>query len=138
MGWGSPTTNRGRGDPAHHRDAEGAQLPRLRHAADKLSLATAGIAAVTLSVVGKASHSGSAPERRVNALYELAHQVLQTKDLSDPKIGVKMNWTMASAGVTRNMIPPRAEAAADVRVLRRLYLATRLVMDISQGKAPLK
>jgi glutamate carboxypeptidase len=105
---------------------------------DKLSLATAGIAAVTLSVVGKASHSGSAPERRVNALYELAHQVLQTKDLSDPKIGVKMNWTMASAGVTRNMIPPRAEAAADVRVLRRLYLATRLVMDISQGKAPLK
>ena len=85
---------------------------------DKLSLATAGIAAVTLTVTGKASHSGSSPERGVNALYELAHQVLQTKDLSDPKVGVKMNWTMASAGVTRNMIPPRAEAAADVRVLR--------------------
>ena len=85
---------------------------------DKLSLATAGIAAVTLSVVGKASHSGSSPERGVNALYELAHQVLQTKDLSDTKTGVKMNWTMANAGVTRNMIPPRAEAAADVRVLR--------------------
>ena len=54
----------------------------------------------------------------MNALYELAHQVMQTKDLSDPKTGVKMNWTMANAGVTRNMIPPRAEAAADVRVLR--------------------
>ena len=85
---------------------------------DKLSLATAGIAAVTLNVRGRASHSGSAPERGVNALYELAHQVMQTRDLSDPKTGVKMNWTMANAGVTRNMIPPRAEAAADVRVLR--------------------
>ena len=85
---------------------------------DKLSLATAGIAAVTLEVRGRASHSGSAPERGVNALYELSHQIMQTRDLSDPKTGVKMNWTMANAGVTRNMIPPLAQAAADVRVLR--------------------
>jgi glutamate carboxypeptidase len=54
----------------------------------------------------------------VNALYELAHQVLQTRDLSDPAIGLKMNWTLANAGRTRNMIPPNAQAVADVRVLR--------------------
>ena len=29
-----------------------------------------------------------------------------------------MNWTMASAGQTRNMIPPKAQAMADIRVLR--------------------
>ena len=29
-----------------------------------------------------------------------------------------MNWTMANAGTTRNMIPPQAQAVADVRVLR--------------------
>jgi glutamate carboxypeptidase len=85
---------------------------------DKLSLATSGIAAVALRVRGRASHSGSAPERGVNALYELAHQIMQTRDLSEPEVGLKMNWTMANAGVTRNMIPPLAEAAADVRVLR--------------------
>ena len=51
---------------------------------DKLALATAGIASVTLTVEGKASHAGAAPEKGVNALYELAHQVLQTRDLSDP------------------------------------------------------
>jgi len=85
---------------------------------DKLSLATAGIAAVTLTVRGRGSHSGSAPEKGVNALYELAHQIMQTRDLSDPATGVKMNWTMANAGITRNMIPPGAQAAADVRVLR--------------------
>jgi glutamate carboxypeptidase len=29
-----------------------------------------------------------------------------------------MNWTLANAGTTRNMIPPDARATADVRVLR--------------------
>jgi glutamate carboxypeptidase len=85
---------------------------------DHLSLATAGIAAVTLKVTGKASHAGSAPERGRNAIYELAHQMLQTKDFSDPARGVKMNWTMVSGGTNRNVIPAEANAAADVRVLR--------------------
>jgi glutamate carboxypeptidase len=85
---------------------------------DRLSLTTAGIAAVVLNVHGKASHAGSAPERGRNALYELSHQVLQTRDLSDPKTGLKMNWTVASAGTNRNVIPAIATATADVRVLR--------------------
>ncbi len=89
-----------------------------RAESDKLSLATSGIASVTLTVKGRASHSGAAPERGINALYELAHQVLQTRDLSDPAVGLKMNWTLANAGTTRNMIPPGAQAVADVRVLR--------------------
>jgi len=85
---------------------------------DKLALATAGIASVVLKVQGKASHAGSAPERGVNALYELSHQILQTRELSDPKTGVKMNWTVSHAGTNRNVIPAIAEATADVRVLR--------------------
>jgi len=85
---------------------------------DKLSLATAGIASVTLTVKGKASHAGSAPERGVNAFYEMAHQVLQARDLSRPDVGIKMNWTLAKAGSNRNVIPAEASAQADVRVLR--------------------
>ena len=88
-----------------------------RAESDKLSLATSGIASITLTVKGRASHSGNAPERGINALYELAHQVLQTRDLSNPAVGLKMNWTLANAGTTRNMIPPGAQATADVRVL---------------------
>jgi glutamate carboxypeptidase len=53
-----------------------------------------------------------------NALYELAHQIMQTRDLSDPSTGLKMNWTIASAGTNRNVIPADATATADVRVLR--------------------
>ena len=85
---------------------------------DKISLATSGIGAVTLTVQGRAAHSGFSPEQGVNALYELAHQILQTRDLSNPATGVKMNWTLANAGTTRNMIPPNAQATADIRVLR--------------------
>ncbi len=85
---------------------------------DQLSLTTAGIAAVVLNVAGRASHAGAAPERGRNALYELAHQILQTRDLSEAEIGLKMNWTIASAGTNRNVIPANASATADVRVLR--------------------
>lgn len=85
---------------------------------DKLSLATSGIAAVYLKVEGRASHAGGAPERGINALYELSHQILQMRDLSEPQVGLKLNWTISQAGTNRNVIPAHASAQADVRVLR--------------------
>lgn len=85
---------------------------------DSIKLATQGIAAVQLKVTGRASHAGAAPEQGRNALVELAHQILQMNDLSDPAIGARMNWTLASAGSARNVIPASAQATADVRVVR--------------------
>ncbi|MFS8978095.1 M20/M25/M40 family metallo-hydrolase [Cupriavidus necator] len=85
---------------------------------DRLSLATSGIGSIYLTVQGKASHAGSAPEQGRNALYELSHQVLQMRDLSNPASGLKVNWTVSSAGTNRNVIPATATAQADVRVLR--------------------
>ena len=85
---------------------------------EAILLTTAGIAAVQLTVTGRASHAGGAPEQGRNALYELAHQILQTSDLSNVGRGIKMNWTLASAGSARNVIPAEARATADVRVLR--------------------
>tara|TARA_R100001039_G_C1852308_1_gene113081 strand:- start:3089 stop:4318 length:1230 start_codon:yes stop_codon:yes gene_type:complete len=85
---------------------------------DALSLATSGIGAVTLSVKGRASHAGAAPEMGRNALYEMAHQLLQLDDLSDPEVGFKVNWTLAQVGTNRNVIPADAVATADVRMLR--------------------
>jgi len=85
---------------------------------DRVRLATSGHALALLTVRGRASHAGGAPERGVNALDELAHQILQMRDLSDPSTGVKVNWTLARAGIVFNMIPPGAQATADVRVAR--------------------
>jgi len=101
-----------------------------RAESDKVSLATSGIASATLTVRGRASHAGSAPERGVNALYELSHQLLQLRDLSEPGRGLKMNWTVAKAGVVRNMIPPGAQAWADIRLLK--------VTDLAELEAKIK
>jgi glutamate carboxypeptidase len=87
-----------------------------RTESDKLSLATSGIASVELKVEGRASHAGAAPERGVNALYELSHQIMQMRDLSNPQTGLKLNWTVSAAGNNRNVIPAYANALADVRV----------------------
>lgn len=67
---------------------------------------------------GRASHAGGAPERGVDALYEVSHQVLQMRDLSEPQVGLKLNWTISQAGTNRDVIPAHATAQADVRVLR--------------------
>ena len=81
-----------------------------------MAIATSGIAAATLVVHGRAAHAGVNPEGGRNALIELAHELLQTRDLGDPARGIKFNWTIASAGTTRNVIPDTATANADVRV----------------------
>jgi len=86
---------------------------------DRIALTTAGIAAVNMDITGKASHAGSAPELGRNALEELAFQIQQMKDFSDPKEGIKMNWTLATAGTNRNVIPSVAFATADVRVMKK-------------------
>jgi glutamate carboxypeptidase len=83
---------------------------------DEIALATSGIGLATLTVRGKSSHAGVAPELGRNAIVELAHQILQTSDLSDPQRRIKFNWTIANGGQTRNVIPDLATAQADVRV----------------------
>jgi glutamate carboxypeptidase len=85
---------------------------------DRIELATTGSGALLLKVTGRASHAGQAPEQGRNALYEMAHQIMQMRDISDPATGVKLNWTVASAGTVRNIIPAAAQAMADVRVQR--------------------
>jgi len=122
---------------------------------DRVRLTTSGIGAFKLTVRGRASHAGSAPEQGRNALYELAHQMMQTRDLSDPSTGLKMNWTLAQAGDTRNVIPAEAQATADVRVLsiedfdrieaevnqrvtRKLIEGTELDLIFERRRPPLK
>lgn len=82
---------------------------------DAIRLATTGIQNALLSVKGRASHAGVAPEQGRNAFYELAHQVLQMRDLSDPSKALKVNWTIGQAGSVFNAIPGDARAVADMR-----------------------
>jgi len=88
-------------------------------------LAAAGTGTAQLDVKGRSSHAGAAPEQGRNALVELAHQVMQTADISKEVPGAQLNWTVASAGKVRNQIPDQATVLADVR-LTAPDAATRL------------
>jgi glutamate carboxypeptidase len=81
-----------------------------------LVLGTSGASAGTIEVTGRAAHAGAAPDLGRNALIELAHQLLQTKDIAKEIPGTQLNWTTAKAGTVRNQIPEQAVAGADIRV----------------------
>ncbi|MDQ3348462.1 MAG: M20/M25/M40 family metallo-hydrolase [Acidobacteriota bacterium] len=82
---------------------------------ESIRLATSGIQLAVLTVTGRASHAGNAPDQGRNALYELSHQLLQLRDLSEPARAVKVNWTLANAGSVYNAIPAPAMAIGDMR-----------------------
>ena len=84
---------------------------------DLLLLGASGTATGKMEVKGLASHAGAAPERGRNALIELAHQMLQTRDIAPA--GTQLNWTTAQAGRVRNQIPEIAVAGADIRIKTR-------------------
>ncbi len=83
---------------------------------DSLLLGASGTATGAMEVKGKASHAGAAPQLGRNALIELAHQLLQTRDIAKSIPGTQLNWTTAQAGTVRNQIPEKAVAGADIRV----------------------
>ena len=83
---------------------------------EQVIISTNGIAYVHVDVKGVASHAGSAPEKGRNAAIEMAHQLLQLKDLGDPVKGTTVNWTVLQSGDRINVIPDKASAKADMRL----------------------
>ncbi|MCQ4301797.1 M20/M25/M40 family metallo-hydrolase [Pseudomonas songnenensis] len=121
---------------------------------DAVTTATNGINAVMLEVKGKSSHAGSAPEDGRNAVLELAHQLVQLKDLDDPDKGTTVSWTMIAGGEKRNIIPNKATAEADMRysdisetervladaqkiIEDKLIDDTRVELRVDKGRPPL-
>ena len=74
-----------------------------------------GISIYRLEVRGRAAHAGLEPERGINALTELAHQLPHIAQLADAAVGTTVTPTTASAGSTVNTVPATAELSIDVR-----------------------
>ena len=83
---------------------------------ESLLLAAAGTATAFLEVKGRSAHAGAAPELGRNALIELSHQLLQTRDVAKDIPGAQLNWTTSQGGQARNQIPEKAVAIGDVRL----------------------
>lgn len=120
---------------------------------DALLLGASGTATAMMEITGRAAHAGAVPDRGRNALIELSHQLLQTRDVARSIPGTQLNWTTANAGTVRNQIPEKGSAIGDVRVtvvdgLEKLQAAldekikTHLVPDtdvkvtIERGRPP--
>lgn len=69
-----------------------------------------------LTAHGTAAHAGIEPERGVNAIHELAHQIGVIQGLQDVERGVSVNVTVVAGGGRTNVIPDAARASIDVRV----------------------
>lgn len=87
-------------------------------AGELITVSGRGMANGTLTVRGKAAHSAAEPPAGVNAGLELAHQLLQLRDLSRPDIRTSVSVTMGRFGTKPNVIPDSAEALLNIRVAR--------------------
>lgn len=74
-----------------------------------------GIGWYRLDVTGRAAHAGVDPESGVNALVELAHQILAVTGLADPAAGTTISVGEAGGGTASNVVPAAAWAVVDVR-----------------------
>jgi glutamate carboxypeptidase len=85
---------------------------------EQVSLVTSGLGQAILTVHGDSAHAANFPPNRgVNALYELAHQIGQLRDVSDFPNGLRVTWSVAKSGTVPNRIPDEASAIADIRVV---------------------
>jgi glutamate carboxypeptidase len=69
-----------------------------------------------MTVKGQEAHAGADPEMGVNAVVELAHQIIKINDLNKNDIGTTAQVTVISGGDKINIIPNRAQASIDVRI----------------------
>jgi len=75
-----------------------------------------GVGRIRLAVTGVAAHAGIDPERGVNAIEEIAAQILAVKDFADADRGTTVHAGLVSGGVAKNVVAPAATAEIDVRV----------------------
>ncbi len=92
-------------------------------ARETIRTATSGVSRFHVTIAGKASHAGVAPEAGVNALVEAADLVLRTQDIDDRARGLRFTWTVERAGDVDNVVPDRATLTADVRYRREADFA---------------
>lgn len=83
-----------------------------------LKTARKGVGEAELTVQGRASHAGLAPEEGINAIHELAAQLARIEKWNDSRRGVSINADIVEGGTRANVIADRARAVLDLRALK--------------------
>ena len=82
-----------------------------------IKTARKGIAQYILTVKGRAAHAGNAPEEGINAITEMAHQIIKISRLQNLQQGVSVAVNTVNGGFASNVIADFATAEIDVRTL---------------------
>jgi glutamate carboxypeptidase len=70
---------------------------------------------ILVTTHGISSHAGADPEKGVNAVVELAHQIQRINELNRPDWGVTAQCTVIRGGEKTNIIPHTASVKVDLR-----------------------
>ena len=81
-----------------------------------IKTARKGVGEFRITVRGRSAHAGINPSAGVNAISELARQILRIETLARPKRGLTVNVDVIEGGTRVNVIPELASARVDVRV----------------------
>jgi glutamate carboxypeptidase len=76
-----------------------------------------GVGMYDLAVQGRSAHAGADHAQGVNAIEELAHQILSIQALTDYDAGTTVSVGVVEGGTRSNVVPERASAEIDVRVM---------------------
>src|SRR5262249_33068216 len=90
-------------------------VPEPPLSGDRLKTSRKGVGRYSLEVTGRPAHAGVEPEKGVNALVELAHQVLAITALADPAEGTAVKAGVGRGGTPPSVGPAGATAGGDVR-----------------------
>jgi len=75
-----------------------------------------GTGRYVITALGRAAHSGADHERGINAIEELAHQILRLQAMTDYTVGITVNVGWIQGGLRANIVPNQAQIRVDVRV----------------------
>jgi glutamate carboxypeptidase len=75
-----------------------------------------GVGVYRIEVAGKAAHAGADHDQGINAIEELAQQILAIQGLTDYGAGTTVNVGVVGGGTRSNVVPEQAWARVDVRV----------------------
>ncbi len=74
-----------------------------------------GIGTFTVETIGHAAHAGVDPDKGINAIEEMAHQILAVQSLARRDAGTTISTGLIEGGTASNVIPATCRTVVDVR-----------------------
>ena len=97
------------------RGAHAVLVPEPSLADGSVKTSRKGVATYRLTAHGRAAHAGIEPEKGVNAVVELAHQVIALQQIAAQFADGSITVGTVSGGTATNVVPALAAASVDVR-----------------------